>query len=66
MSIDSSGMLHKCNSGKCGECWTCINEPHKHEFVCNCGQRTHCNVCGKKMNRWKSHGTLRHSECWRK
>ncbi len=37
---------------------------HKHQFVCNCGQRIHCDVCGKKLNRWKSHGTLRHSECW--
>lgn len=40
-----------------------IVKTHSHQFACECGQRINCDVCGKKMNRWKSHGTLRHSQC---
>lgn len=36
---------------------------HTHDFKCECGQKINCEICGKKMSRWKSHGTLRHSEC---
>ncbi len=36
---------------------------HSHDFKCACGQKINCETCGKKMNRWKSHGTLKHTEC---